>query len=100
MIRMATHAVAIHGLADMTDEIQLGGLDAALRDGVDAALRGAGFSSRVVTTGHLAARDPGNICNRAASGGVQLEIGRALRDKMRADGAVCAADANAIRHAL
>lgn len=100
MASAATHAVGIHGLAAENEEIEVGGLDDALRDLVNASLLEAGFLSRIVTSGPYAARDPANICNRARSGGVQLEIGRVLRDKIRADTAVRTAAAEAVRRVL
>lgn len=101
MVAASEQVVAIHGLAPQNDEIEVGGLDSALRDRVDAALREAGFVSRIVTSGPYAARDPDNICNRSRAGrGVQLEIGRALRDKIRTDESVRASLAAAIRRVL
>jgi phage replication-related protein YjqB (UPF0714/DUF867 family) len=100
MTGAALHAIGIHGLAADNEEIEVGGLDDRLRDLVNASLLEAGFLSRVVTSGPYAARDPANICNRAKSGGVQLEIGRALRDKIRADAGVRTAAAEAVRKAL
>lgn len=81
----AQKAVAIRGRADSGDSstVGVGGLDAALRDEIVAALTAAGFDAAVVAQGGLAGRDPANICNRGAMGaGVQLEIPRTLRAQL------------------
>jgi phage replication-related protein YjqB (UPF0714/DUF867 family) len=77
--------VSVHGLAGADDAIEVGGLDARLRDAISAALAGAGFAAKAVTAGKRAGIDPNNICNRGRKeAGVQLEIKRGLRDGLRA----------------
>jgi phage replication-related protein YjqB (UPF0714/DUF867 family) len=77
----SSRVVAIHGLSGTTKHVEIGGLDEGLCDTIRDALKDAGFTAEVVTTGELAGRNPNNICNRGRSGaGVQLEISRGLRN--------------------
>jgi phage replication-related protein YjqB (UPF0714/DUF867 family) len=75
--------VAVHGLSGTEEAIDLGGLDAELRDAICDNLQQAGFAASVVTSGDHAATSTDNICNRGRrAAGVQLEITRHLRDAL------------------
>jgi phage replication-related protein YjqB (UPF0714/DUF867 family) len=93
--------VTIHGChyADRDETVYLGGRDAGLRDAIGAALRGAGFAARIDTRNP--GRHPLNICNRGSTGqGVQLEISRDLRRRLRAGHDLRAGFAEAVRAAI
>ncbi len=93
--------VTVHGLSGETNEIQIGGRDAALRTRIDSNLREAGFESRVETSGQFGGTDESNICNRGTSGaGAQIEIMAGLRRILREDGGRYAAFVNAVRNAV
>lgn len=87
LVGRARVAVAIHGyLESEADEpVLLGGLDAPLIALIARSLDAAGFPA--ATSGHrFPGRDPANICNRTARGrGVQIELSRTLRDRLRDD---------------
>jgi phage replication-related protein YjqB (UPF0714/DUF867 family) len=77
--------VAIHGMADQNDRILVGGRDFALRDKLVDVLRAGNLDAELCESGPYAALDRRNICNRGLTGrGVQLELGRQLRDRVRA----------------
>jgi phage replication-related protein YjqB (UPF0714/DUF867 family) len=92
--------VAVHGLAEKAREyIDVGGLDIDLRDAVCARLGTAGFSAAAISSGPHAGVNSHNICNRGRRGkGIQLEITRPLRDKLRGD--LLSRFANAVRDAI
>jgi phage replication-related protein YjqB (UPF0714/DUF867 family) len=93
--------VAIHGLAGKEDRVDVGGLDATLRAQVSAKLNSAGFSASVVAIGPHAAVSPANICNKGRRGaGVQLELTRSLRDRLRGDREQILKFAQAIQEAI
>lgn len=86
LLRRARMAVAIHGYLenDADEPVLIGGLDTALTTLIARELA-AGFPA--ATSGHrFPGRDPANICNRTARGaGVQIELSRTLRDRLRDD---------------
>jgi phage replication-related protein YjqB (UPF0714/DUF867 family) len=91
--------VAVHGLAGPESRIDVGGRDQKRRDAICKNLIRAGFTAAIVSTGDHAATNPDNICNRGRSGmGVQLEITRGLRDRLK--GQDLAEFANAVRNAI
>lgn len=94
--------VGIHGRADHDDAqtVWMGGRDEVIRNAVASELEAAGFAA--LRSGHrFLATNPNNICNRGASGrGVQLELPRSLRDRLRADAIDRRVFADAIRRAL
>jgi phage replication-related protein YjqB (UPF0714/DUF867 family) len=94
--------IAIHGKAGRgVHHVEIGGLDAVLREAVFRSLADAGYAAEVVTSGTLAARSPFNICNRGARrAGVQLEITRGLRDALQKDAASLRSFARAVRGVL
>ena len=93
--------VTVHGLSGETNEIQIGGRDAALRTRINSNLRKAGFESRVETSGQFGGTDESNICNRGTSGGgTQIEITAGLRRLLRKDGERYAAFVDAVRRAI
>lgn len=95
-------AVAVHGyLEQAADEpVLLGGLDAALISRTADELAAAGFPA--ATGGHrFPGRDPANICNRTARGvGMQIELSRALRDRLRDSAVDRQAAATAVSRAI
>jgi phage replication-related protein YjqB (UPF0714/DUF867 family) len=101
LVERCSVVLTIHGChyADHDETVYLGGRDAGLRDAIGAALGKAGFGTRLDT------RNPGrhrlNICNRGSTGqGVQLEISRDLRRKLRAGHDLRASFAEAVRGAI
>jgi len=73
------HVIAIHGCRGDTPQALLGGLDAALKTRIGAAILAAGIDTHLVGHQFLAVH-PRNICNRGRRGaGVQLELTSALR---------------------
>ena len=85
LIDQSHTVITIHGEDSKTDgePVFLGGLDDDLGCIVGAALRDSGFDVRKHPNPALQGREPGNLCNRGASGrGVQLELSRALRKQM------------------
>lgn len=87
VVGRARVAVAMHGYleSDADEPVLLGGLDTALIALVAHELDATGFPA--TTSGHrFPGRDPANICNRTARGvGVQIELSRTLRDRLRND---------------
>ena len=77
-------AVAVHGHRDRQREIvRIGGRNRVLKEKIRQVLAEAGFEAKITDHKRLRAIHPQNICNRCLSGrGVQLEISRALREKM------------------
>ncbi len=93
--------VALHGLEGRLDRVDVGGLDAKLRDRVSQELEAAGFPSVIVDSGPHAATSPRNICNRGHSqAGVQLEVTRSLRDSLRGDPQRLCRFARAVQEAI
>src|SRR5215467_16384218 len=102
LVSTCDQVVAVHGMAGRNNQhVEVGGLDAVVRDAVCKELGDAGYAATVVTSGRLAARSALNICNRGArKAGVQLEITRGLRDALRKDAANLRNFANAVQRAL
>ncbi len=102
LVEAAAIIIAVHGRKDDGDAetVWLGGGDTRLRDAIGDAIARAGFSMK--THGHrLPGRQPDNICNRGRTGaGVQLELPRTLRDRLRADRSLREALAAAVREAI
>jgi phage replication-related protein YjqB (UPF0714/DUF867 family) len=98
----AKRIISIHGCKDDgTLTTYMGGLDFALRDKIANNLSTVGFAAQVETDSNKAGTNPNNICNRGKSGaGVQLEITRELRLKLRGDASLLAKYAEAIRSAI
>ena len=93
--------VAVHGLQGKESRVDIGGLDAELRERVARRLNAAGFSALSVIGGDHAGTSPVNICNRGSSRrGVQLEITRQLRDLLVHDAASCSEFETAVRTAI
>lgn len=94
--------VVVHGRKDGGDRgtVWLGGLDLSLRDGIAEELRRAGFDA--ASTGHdLPGRSRKNICNSGRSAaGVQLEIPRTLRDRLKNDEDLLRSFCDAVRLAI
>lgn len=100
MVAACKAVIAVHGLRGKDELVDIGGLDAKLRNDVQVKLAGAGFNAQVVTTGGHAAVSPLNICNRSQTGaGVQLELSRGLRDVLLNDAKKMKAFSDAIRSA-
>jgi phage replication-related protein YjqB (UPF0714/DUF867 family) len=102
LVTAAETAIAIHGRRDRDDQatVWLGGRDTKLRDAVASSLRASQF--KAATEGHpLTGRKSANICNRGTTGaGVQLELPRALRDRLVRDQAEMRTFACAVRTPL
>lgn len=102
LVGAADTVIAVHGRADGDDPhtTWLGGRSATLRDAIAFSLSDGGFQA--ATANHrFPARNPMNICNRAATGaGVQLEVPRTLRDQLRHDPVRLRRFAAAVREAL
>jgi phage replication-related protein YjqB (UPF0714/DUF867 family) len=78
LLARSRRVLVIHGRATPDPTACLGGLDAALKAHLAAALESAGIP--VVPVRGLAGNHPSNLCNRGLQGaGVQLELGSPLR---------------------
>lgn len=84
IVAQAETAVSLHGHRDPANEVvTIGGRNQSLQEKIRQALAGAGFRAAIAEQPGLQAKHPLNLCNRCRSGrGVQLEISRALREKM------------------
>jgi phage replication-related protein YjqB (UPF0714/DUF867 family) len=84
IVGRAEVAVALHGHHDRISEfVAVGGRNGALKERIRQSLAAAGFDVAEADQTGLQAKHPQNLCNRCRSGrGVQLEISRALREKM------------------
>jgi phage replication-related protein YjqB (UPF0714/DUF867 family) len=94
--------VAIHGRGDDGDSetVWTGGLDAVTGGKLVRELNLAGFPAKIENAEH-GATHPKNICNRGrTSAGVQLEIPRSLRDRLRAQPETLRVFSQAFRKAL
>lgn len=84
LLSKADAVVAIHGCVGKDESVGVGGLDAELRNALCDALGKAGFKAAAIKDGNLAGVDHNNICNRGRSKkGVQLEITKGLRDRLK-----------------
>jgi phage replication-related protein YjqB (UPF0714/DUF867 family) len=83
LVEGAELVVAVHGLHDASAEyVCVGGSHAEVKQRLVHALREAEFDAREDGDPGHAGTDAGTICNRRAPG-VQLEISRALRQKLQ-----------------
>ncbi len=89
MVGKAEVVFALHGHRDTdTEFVMPGGRHEDLRNRLGEALADSGFDVREPEP-HLGGADVSNICNRGSAGaGVQLEISKALRDRLRDDAAL------------
>jgi len=99
LVAAADVVVAVHGRSDRGDQetVLLGGRDGQLIRDSEKALYDAGFVAQHVP-GTLDGSSVDNICNRSKTGaGLQLELPRSLRDRLRADTSLIDRFAGAIR---
>lgn len=83
LIKTARVVVAVHGLSDLQhDFVCVGGAHVDLRDQLIEALSLAGFDARLDTDPAHAGASTANICNHSGPG-VQLEISRGLRERLK-----------------
>lgn len=102
MVAAADYAVAVHGRADAGDlaTTWLGGLDDGFARHAKLELEAAGFACSAGGA-ELAGRAFNNICNaNRGGGGLQLEIPRGLRDRLRGDLELMERYAGAIRASI
>jgi phage replication-related protein YjqB (UPF0714/DUF867 family) len=94
--------VSVHGIKGTHEGICIGGANAALRravfEGLEAASLGGTLEEPCGNT-RVAGVAPTNIVNRCRDQGVQLELTRGLRDRLRADPALAAKMGSAVREA-
>jgi phage replication-related protein YjqB (UPF0714/DUF867 family) len=79
--------IAIHGRADKDDPdtVWLGGLDSELVKAIKTSINAGSFKA-IQCSGKLAGKHTLNICNRSNTNkGVQLEIPRTLRNRLKAN---------------
>ncbi len=101
LIKSCRQVITMHGLEGGVMEIQVGGRDVDLRARIDAALRKAGFDSKVEITGRYGGADLLNICNRGMlKVGAQIEIRAGLRKILRGDPKAYESFVNATRIAI
>lgn len=101
-VALATAAVvtvSVHGAKDADEKICVGGSSAARRASVGLALSRAGFFVEEPCK-RLPGTKPRNISNRAKEGGVQLEISKGLRAKLKADADLRDLFSRAVREGL
>jgi len=102
LICAADTAIAVHGRVDGDDPrtVWAGGRADALRDAIASSLVASGFQA-ASSDRALAGRQLANICNRGTAGaGVQIEIPRTLRDKLKRDQAILTLFSDAVRQAM
>jgi len=102
LVSRARFAVALHGRKDRDDPetTWLGSRDGQLIAAAQEALSAAGFGA-VLMAGNLEGKAPRNICNGGTSGaGLQLELPRTLRDRLRDDPAESMRYVDAARSAI
>lgn len=104
LVEASEIAIGVHGRKDRLDDqaVWVGGLEERLRDAIADALARSGFISKTTGEGHpLSGRHPANICNRGSRGaGVQLELPRALRNRLASDAMLESAFAAAVRETI
>lgn len=93
--------ITIHGKAGAGERIFMGGKNKTLSDQIKAALLKADFNIEDETNPNLMARNKDNICNKGNSGnGVQLEIEKGLRDRLKTDQELIACFCSTIQMAI
>ncbi|MGR9346227.1 poly-gamma-glutamate hydrolase family protein [Rhizobium leguminosarum] len=101
MIAKSETVVGIHGMQDNAEgeDVWVGGRDVELSKNIVQALGASGFASTLRKSGQsLAGQATTNVCNRGKRAvGVQLEISRQLRDRLRAEANLLSLFARAIR---
>jgi len=101
LVRRCKTIITIHGKAGTGENIYMGGNDTALGNKIRYALNEAGFSAMDETNRYLMARNSQNICNRGQTGcGVQLEIHKGLRNKLKEDATLMTKFCSSIQAAL
>jgi phage replication-related protein YjqB (UPF0714/DUF867 family) len=103
LLRRHGTVVALHGMKDRNpgeEIVYTGGRDAETAARIEDALQAAGFNC-VPSLDENAGASPKNICNKGTTGaGVQLEISRSLRDRLKADDDLRARFCGAIHQCL
>ena len=102
LISAADTVIAIHGCVDGDNPwtIWAGGRADGLRNAIASSLVASGFHTKNAN-GPLAGQEQENICNRGTSGaGVQLEVPRTMRNKLRCDQPALQQFSDAVRQAL
>ncbi|NLD72580.1 MAG: hypothetical protein GX649_07675 [Chloroflexi bacterium] len=74
-------AISLQGIEGQQPRAHLGGANRRLREHIGAALEAAGIAT-AGPAGRYAAHSPARFVNRAAQGGVQIELTHALRQAM------------------
>jgi phage replication-related protein YjqB (UPF0714/DUF867 family) len=79
--------ISVHGLAGYNENVEIGGLDHALKKSIEKNLIAENFQAAIsLPESHFSAQTKTNICNRSNRGcGVQLEITRGLRNSLVQD---------------
>ncbi|MFF1695584.1 poly-gamma-glutamate hydrolase family protein [Streptomyces sp. NPDC058257] len=91
VLRTAEWTVSWHGTSDSTATTYLGGLDTELGTAIKDGLAAAGFAISPPPQ-EIDGKDPRNIANRNLRGqGVQLELGRGLRESFQLGAALTVA---------
>lgn len=79
LVKSCELAVAVHGKNCIGEHVEVGGGNNDLAKSLLKELTAAKFNAREPRNPQLAGRDPQNICNKAKTHGVQLEMCRDLR---------------------
>lgn len=95
----STLAVSVHAQAEEGEWVCVGGANKSAAELVASALSGAGFKTEVPCR-RLPGTSPRNIVNRAALGGVQLEVSLKLLEKLEMHQAELLKFAGAVRAAV
>ncbi len=100
LIEGARVVLSIHGLSDHTAEfVCAGGMHEDLKERLLESLQSAGFDARTDDDPAHSGSSPVNLCNRRGPG-AQLEISRALREKLRDGTAELDQFSDAVRRVL
>lgn len=101
MLSTAEQVISLHGKRGEEESFVMpGGLDIDLKERITDSLEREGFIIKSTTAG-VGAVHPGNVCNRGLrGGGVQLEISKKLRTRLRGDPVLLASFVGAVRKNL
>lgn len=78
LVERSVVAIAIQGVAGEGEVVHLGGANRRLLEHLQSSFEGAGLAT-AGPAGRIAAHSPARFVNRAAQGGVQIELTHALR---------------------
>ncbi len=100
LLKKSRVAVSIHGKEGDAEGVGVGGLNVKLATLVLRSLTQSGFAAKMETDPGLNAGLPENVVNMAREHGVQLELTRRLRSRLRGEGRLMSTFRDAVWLAL